>query len=306
MNTATCYMTETSKEATQSQTAKQYKTQIQDILFNFSRSYQRYLAAKKELNKIISFKSENMTAGDFICRLIDEWIEEKCDEKNRENPNRGHLLIEPAMLSEKIKNFRYPSSRSFNEREPEIKPGVSFYDAEVDELIHYFLDNYDFALLEDELNGCASSLERSSFEEAARAIGNYFNLFSDSIWNRYKELTLKKVKGKIEIEASYYSEYLYGRVQRIQQILTVTNTMESETGVYGLSSCLGAFIEEEHNRNIFEPGLPSRTRLNSGQDVEAVTYKGKVKFYFTNECFEAMVGFVQTFSGKALAKIKVS
>ncbi len=281
-----------------------WKEQLEGSLNGFTKAVNEYEKAERDLESFIRLSNSSVNAMSSIEELVNKWIDEKCTEATCNATNISHLKISRDRLPSEIGSFSFPRCRVFHNPDPEIKKGKSIFDASTEELVTYALNIINFDGLSAALAEESRVIESDGFKAAANELGSKFNLSFRHAHNK-SQLQVKQQKARLILEVSHYGSWAYDRINSLTSVLAIAKTFELEAGVYGLRDCILAAIAEERKVERSDYSIPSRTKVNEGENVEGVFFNEKIKFHFKPEIFEALIGFVQNYTDHTMKSIEV-
>ena len=281
-----------------------WRDELETRLNGFIKVFNAFECAESELTQYIKHNASSISLVNAIPKVINTWIESKCKEASGNAENGSHLVITSDRLPSDVSRFDFPRANGFFERDPEVRKGLSIWDATGEELVAFVLKTFDFDALSKALEIQAGTIETQGFKEAATCFNTEFYL-RHNIHNE-GPLQVKSQKGRYLLETSYYGCYQHDRIRSIAKLIPPARTLENETGVHGLARCLQAIVQEEESLSSHLDGrVDSRTKVNVGQEVEAVFFKDKIIFHFEPEFFEAFIAFIREYSDEPIRMIEV-
>jgi len=286
--------------------AEGWKLEVSSGLEVLIAAMKRYLEAHSELSSIVSFDSSHSSLNEMTCieDYFNEWICKKCEEATASADNISHLEIDKSRLPKEVREFSFRRRDSFFDEDPQLN-GKSIFDAEPEALAALLVGSYDFKGLEKALDNASHKIESEGFKCGAKTLGCEFRLVA--VHSHHDDtVKIKQQKGRFILETSHYGSWKHDRMSSIRALLPSAKTFELESGVTGLRACLrGILEEEERTPGCGETRVESRTKVCSGEPVEAVFFKDKLKYSFDPEVFEAFVGFLKEFSEHPVKKIEI-
>lgn len=285
-------------------TAERWRDEVKARLDSFVKALEAFNQAESELCQYIRHSSSHINEMSAVEEVINEWISDRCKEATRNCSSIGHLEITTCRLPENTGSFTFPRSRGFYDPDPEIKKGKSIFNATASELAKYALKLYDFDALEQALKRAAAGIEAESFKAAALSLGSHFRLANRHATHQ-NVLHVKQQKGRYILETSHYGSWNSDRIRSLESVLDVAKTFELETGTTGLRDCILHLIAEERALSSYDHVVASRTKVNGGEQVEAVFFRDKIKYHFETEVFESLVGFIQSYIDTPMKTIEV-
>jgi len=272
-----------------------WKEQLAEKLDKFSDAFSSYYTSIDMLSNFLNKTPGTIDAVESLEEIINSWVDEQCVDATSNSSSIGHLEITSDKIDSNITEFYFPHSirRQFIDNNS------------VDELICYALLTLDFDEFEGALIKKTSEIESDSFKDAANILGAMFNLTFRHC-NDNNVLQVKQQKGRFIAEISNNSSWAHDRIRRFESVIGAISTFQRETGMCGLHDCILSILEEERGiSGCCDCYVPGRTKVHTGESVEAIFFKGKIKFYFKPNQFEALIGFVKSYTDYSFKAIEV-
>lgn len=280
-----------------------WRAELRRRLDDFAADFEAFTKAEQALFKHYHHNDSRIDVRSVIEEIVSGWIKERCVEAASNTPNMTHLEVDPEYIDRDVGSFSFPVCRSFSDPDPVLPSGKPLYEATTEELIEFALTSYSFSGLESELAKASASIEHAGFVDAANQLGAEFGLTYIHT-HHASTLAIKRQKGGYLLEMAYYGSYSHDRTRSINSLKPKAITFQNETNVYGLSRCLDEILQLESGIS-FDQRIESRTKIGNRDSIEGVFFKDKIKFWLSPEMFEALVGFVKTYTTSNLRALDV-
>jgi hypothetical protein len=249
-----------------------------------------YLSAVGKMQKFTP-NVDQLSVFTLVRQQMEDWVKQQCEVQSNLADNVSHAKITVGLLPLDLWKFNFKREHNSSHT--------------IRDLCKEVLEDYDFECLDECLIELGSEIEGSGFKEAANYLVSHLG-FRNYSTRSDDVLALKKQKGMLILEMSYYGAYRFERIRYLEELRKFSNTFENESGVSGLADSIQGIIDAENAlKSSFDESIPSRTAANVGGPVHAVVFKEKIKFYFSEHVFAALVGFVRSYSTENIVRIDI-
>lgn len=236
----------------------------------------------------LSSDSVDINVRNIVEQFFTNLVAVECRRANINAHNPTHFRLTPGLLSNLYNDPRFVRDTiAYNQR--------TLSDTEINSLARDFgIDN-----LYMEIEDLSGEIETKGYMDAAENLASFLSLRD----YHQRPVTLLKQSGRVGLSVSWYG-YSSERQSKLNSLLTISQTLEHETGATGMHSVITQMLELESQHGVsLNAIVPSRTTFVTEENIKVVFYQGKFKAYFPKEIFLSYIAFMREYAPFPIAQL---